>query len=88
MKNLRNLLATMSLMAVLMVSTSTAKAGILMSDLRSGDTQPCTEIKKDDSTKVDSGILVTFTGILVTFTGILVTFSDDSQVDCGILMSD
>ena len=85
MKNLRNLFATITLMAVLMVSASTARAGILMTDgLKSEAPQPCTT-----ETKVDSGILVTFTGILVTFTGILVTFSDDTtKVDCGILVTD
>jgi len=82
MKNLRNLLATVTLTAVLMISVSTAKAGILLSDLKNGDSQPCT------STKVDNGILVTLSGILVTLTGILVTVSDDTPVDCGILMTD
>jgi hypothetical protein len=87
MKNLRNLLATITLMAVLIVSASTARAGILMTDgLKADDPQPCVETK-GDSTKVDSGILVTFTGILVTFTGILVTFKNDTQTDCGILVT-
>ena len=85
MKNLRNLFATITLMAVLMVSASTARAGILMTDnLKGEEPQPCTT-----ETKVDSGILVTFTGILVTFTGILVTFKDEpTTVDCGILVTD
>ncbi len=87
MKNLRNLLATITLMAVLMISASTARAGILLTDLRGSDTQPCAETK-NEAPKVDSGILVTFTGILVTFTGILVTFSDDAQNDCAIIMND
>ena len=70
-----------------MVNVSTTKAGILMTDdLKSSDPQQCAE-NKDDSTKVDSGILVTFTGILVTFTGILVTFDDDAQNNCGILVT-
>jgi hypothetical protein len=87
MKNLSNLLTTITLLAVLTVSVSTAKAGILMSDLKNGDAPACAETK-NDTTKVNNGILVTFTGILVTFTGILVTFSDGSQVDCGILITD
>jgi hypothetical protein len=80
-------LAAVTLMGILTISTSTVKAGILMTDdLKSETTQPCVETK-DTSTKVDSGILVTFTGILVTFTGILVTFSDNTQTDCGILVT-
>ena len=87
MKNLRNLLATIALMSVFIVSASTARAGILMTDgLKANDPQPCVD-NKDDSTKVNSGILVTFTGILVTFTGILVTFNNDSQTNCGILVT-
>ena len=75
MKNLRKLLAAITLMTVLIVSASTARAGILMTDgLKADDPQPCVE------TKVDSGILVTFTGILVTF-------KSDSQTDCGILVT-
>jgi hypothetical protein len=87
MKNLRNLLATITLMAILMVNASTVRAGILMTDdLKVADPQPCVE-NKDDPTKVDSGILVTLTGILVTFTGILVTLKNDTQTDCGILVT-
>ena len=86
MKSVNNLLATITLTAVLLVSASSVRAGILMTDLQSNESQPCSET--DDSTKVDSGILVTFTGILVTFnTGILVTFKKNTQLDCGILVT-
>ena len=87
MKNLRNLMMGFVLAATLMIGTGTANAGILLSDLRGNDPQPCTETKSD-SVKVDNGILVTFTGILVTFTGILVTVMDETPVNCGILLSD
>ncbi len=86
MKNLRNLMAGFILAITLMIGAGTANAGILLSDLRGNEPQPCTEMK--NSEKVDSGILVTFTGILVTFTGILVTVADDTPVNCGILLSD
>ena len=87
MKNLRNLLAVITLMAVLMVTASTAKAGIMLSDLQSGDPQPCTQTTGDST---NWGILVTgLTGILVTgFTGILVTGAADTPVNCGIMLSD
>jgi hypothetical protein len=88
MKNLKNLLAAVTLMAVLMISATTANAGLLVSDFSGGgDTQSCTET---NGGKTNWGILVTgFTGILVTgFTGILVTGATDTPVNCGILMSD
>jgi cytochrome b len=88
MKNLRNLLAKIVLMAILMVMASTVKAGILMTDdLTNGDStsQPCQETKED--TKVDSGIIVHLTGIIVHFTGIIVHVSGtESTTDCGIIV--
>jgi hypothetical protein len=89
MKNLRNLLTTIAFVAVLMISAPTAKAGILMSDLTDGDTRPCTETKVE-STKIDWGVIVQgFTGVIVQgFTGVIVQGVTNTQVDCGILMSD
>ena len=80
MKNLRNLLATVTLMAVLMISASTAKAGILLSDgLKSNDPQPCTKTNGD--TKTDWGIVIT------SFTGIVITSAVDTPTDCGIVIT-
>jgi hypothetical protein len=88
MKNLRNLLATITLMAILVMSASTAKAGIMLSDLSGGDTQSCTAEK--NNSKVDWGIVLTgFTGIVLTgFTGIVLTGAVDTPADCGILITD
>jgi hypothetical protein len=88
MKNLRNLLTTITLMVVLMTSVTTAKAGILMSDLKGDDTQSCTETKTDS--KTNWGIVITsLTGIVITsLTGIVITSVTDAPVDCGILMTD
>ena len=86
MKNLRNLLATVTLMGILMISASTAKAGILLTDdFVKTESQPCEEMK--DDTKVDSGIIVHLTGIIVHFTGIIVHIAEtDSNTDCGIIV--
>ena len=84
MKNLRNLMATITLMAILMIGASTAKAGFLVSDFAQRDnTNPCNE-------KSYKGILITdLTGILITdLTGILITDLTDSQTNCGILITD
>jgi hypothetical protein len=88
MKNLRKLLTAVTLMAVLMISASTARAGILMSDFKGNETQPCTETKMDS--KTNWGIVITsLTGIVITsFTGIVITSAVETPVDCGILMSD
>lgn len=88
MKNLRNLLAAITLMVVLMVGTSSAKTGLLVSDLNGNNPQPCSE-KKDDS-KTEWGIIITsFTGIIITsFTGIIITDVVETPVDCGIIITD
>lgn len=88
MKNLRNLMATITLMAVLMIGASTANAGILLTDgLKSDAPQPCTE--KQGETKTDWGIVITsFTGIVITsFTGIVITSATETPVDCGIVIT-
>jgi hypothetical protein len=87
MKNLKNLMAGFILVFTLMIGAGTANAGILLSDLRGNNPQPCTETGKNTD-KVDNGILVTFTGILVTFTGILVTIADDTNTNCGVIVTD
>ncbi len=84
MKNLRNLLATITLMTILMIGASTAKAGFLVSDFAQHDNQPCTETS-------NTGILISgLTGILISgFTGIIVQDGADHQDElCGILVSD
>jgi hypothetical protein len=88
MKNLKKLLTATTLFILLIVSASSAKAGLLVSDLVDNNPQPCIETSKDS--KLDWGIVVTgFTGIVVTgFTGIVITGAVDTPVDCGILMSD
>lgn len=88
MKNLRNILATFLLVTTLMVSATSAKAGLLVSDLTNQNTQICTETKEDS--KPDWGVIVTgLTGVIVTgFTGVIVTGAVETPVDCGILMTD
>jgi hypothetical protein len=85
MKNLKNLMAAVTLLAILVLGTGSANAGILMSDFTGGSEDPCTE----GPTKYDSGILMSdFTGIILHRVGIILHKGDSGQVDCGILMSD
>lgn len=86
MKNLRNILATVTLMAILMIGTSTASAGILMTDeLVKSEPAPCTETKINE--KVNSGIVVHLTGIILGFTGIVVHVTDiEPTIECGIVV--
>ncbi len=88
MKNLRNLIAAVTLMAVLVMGSISANAGILLGDLK-GNSDTCA-----NDTKVDSGIIIGgFTGIIIGgFTGIIIGGVSGTgcqeQSDSGILLGD
>lgn len=93
MKNLRNLLATVTLMAIIMIGATNANAGLLMSDFAGDSSDPCAEStgKSDDTNW--SVIVTGFTSVIVTgFTSVIVTGlangGDDNNTNCGILLSD
>ena len=82
MKNLRNLMAAVTLAMVLMVGTSMANTGILMTDLKGDDTQPCTE------TKVDWGVIIhSVTGVIIhSVTGVIIHSATDTNTNCGVII--
>jgi len=93
MKNLKNLMTTVTLLAILVLGTGSANAGILMSDFTGGVEDPCTE----SPTKYDSGILMSdIAGVILHGFGVVLhrdgvvlhKGGGGGQVDCGILMSD
>lgn len=83
---MRNLLAAITLMMVLAVSSTFAKGGLLVSDFSGGtNEQPCTEV---DYTIVPTGLTTIVPTGLITivptgFTGIIVF--TDSATDCTIV---
>lgn len=90
MKNLKNLLAAITLLAVLVLSTTSANAGIYMTDFAGQpNNDPCSV--KDEGEQ-DTGIIIAgFTGIIIAgFTGIIIAGKEapTPQVNCGILMTD
>jgi hypothetical protein len=92
MKNLKQLLAAGMMMGVLMVGTSFAGAGLLVSDYAEQATDPCAEEQTNDATGIlmsdYTGILMSdYTGILMSdYTGILMSDYTDEQPVCGILV--
>lgn len=85
MKNLKKMIATLGLAVVMMMTVSTANAGIILADAKGDTNQPCTEQKGD---KADWGIVIhAFTGIVIhAFTGIIIVGAADTPVDCGIVI--
>lgn len=88
---MKKLVATISLMTVLMVGN--AFAGIIVNGELSGrDQQPCTTNQNGKGWINDfTGIIVNgFTGIIVNgFTGIIVNgATDNTPVNCGIILGD
>jgi hypothetical protein len=77
MKNLKKLVATATLMGIIIIGVTNVNAGIIVS---LSDKQQCTEI---DDTKVDNGIIVSLTGIIVSLTGIIVSYNDSPQGGCA-----
>lgn len=95
MTNLKNLLASITLAAVIILGTMSANAGILVSDfVKSGNDNPCTA---NDDVKLDMGIIVAgITGIIVAGRtgiivagrdGIIVAGKDGASSDCGIIVA-
>lgn len=82
---MKNILAAITLVVVLMVGTTFAGTGLLMSDLTGDQTpQPCSESTASDGTGI---IVVGFTGIIVVgFTGIIVVGATEAPTDCGIIV--
>lgn len=96
MKNLRNLLATISLLAVMVISATSVNAGIMMSDRSNPSDGSCGD---SSDIKFDISILDSIAGIIVAGrTGIIVAGRDGIIVAgkegsnpgdrCGIMMSD
>lgn len=79
------MIATLGLAVVMMMTVSTANAGIIVTDAKGNTNQPCTEQKGD---KADWGIIITdFTGVVVWgFTGIIIVGASDTPVDCGVVV--
>ena len=69
MKILKGWIPTGAMIAVILMGTTFANAGVVVGGLKSDDKPPCTEIEK-----VDSGVVVGgFTGVVVGgFTGVVV----------------
>jgi hypothetical protein len=91
MTNLKNLLATITLLAVVVLGTTSANAGLIMSDFTGqGNNNPCTA---NDGVKLDMGIIVAgITGFIVAGrTGIIVAGRDGIIVagkdNCGIIVA-
>ncbi len=79
------MIATLGLAVVMMMTVSTANAGIILADAKGDTNQPCTEQKEG---KTDWGIILAdFTGVVVHgFTGIIIVGAADTPVDCGVVV--
>jgi hypothetical protein len=101
MKNLKNMMAAVLMVAVLMIGATSAKAGILLSDFapEAGNGGTCGQTTDRDTvaSSENTGIIVMdFTGIIVMdFTGIIVmdlvgsqNSRNQSQCRDGMLLSD
>ena len=93
MKNCKKIIATLTMVGIIMMGVTATNAGILMSDFTGADNNPA-PCSLDNSKGDFIGIIVGgFTGIIVGgFTGVSVEPVNNDEicvrVDSGILMSD
>ncbi|PYS99590.1 MAG: hypothetical protein DMF63_10915 [Acidobacteria bacterium] len=88
MKTLKGWITTTCLVAMLMVSTMTANAGIIIA----GAVDPCTDSTTAKTGKLNSGIIIAgLTGIIIAgFTGIIIAGGTSTEVpteSCGIIIA-
>ena len=78
MKNLKNLLAAVTLFGVMMIGTPSVRAGLLVTDF-SGNDNTCTQ--EGDS---NGGVIITgYTGVIITgFTGVIITGFTGNDQSC------
>ena len=83
---MKNVFTIIALVGILVLGSTVANAGLLVSDFAPTTTNPCSE----QTTKQGTGIIVAgFTGIIVAgFTGIIVAgLTEDVPVNCGIIVA-
>lgn len=83
MRTLKGWITTTCLVAMLMLSTTAAKAdGVIIGGR---DTSPCTAPVK---VKVDYGVIIGgLTGVIIGgFTGVIIGGLTDTPVDCGVII--
>ena len=90
---MKKLIATATLFGVIIINTTTAQAGMLLSDLFGGTETPAPCATRDIDVKVptvgvDSGIIVKLVGIIVKAAEEGVASNGCENVDYGIMLSD
>ena len=82
MKNIKNTVATIALMAVLGLGSTVANAGIIISDAPVPET-------KSQCTTVKGGFLQTMAGVLIQgISGVLIQGVNGMLISDGLIMSD
>lgn len=84
MKNLKKLIATVTLTGIIIIGATNARAGLMLSDFVDGDqeqSQPCQE---NNENKVDWGIIITNFGIIITN---IIGMDDNTETNCGIIIT-
>ncbi|MEP7148864.1 MAG: hypothetical protein ABI857_08270 [Acidobacteriota bacterium] len=86
MNTLRGWITTTCLVAMLMVSTMTANAGVI---IIGATEEPCTPAA-DTEAKIDYGVIIAgFTGVIIAgFTGVIIAGATSEPVDnCGVIIA-
>jgi hypothetical protein len=88
MRNLKNMLAAITMTAILVFGTTFANAGIIIAGAERGDSKTCSEDTKDGGFGVSgiiiAGIIIAKTGIIIANAGIIIAKEDPTGA-CGTI---
>ena len=87
MRTVKGWITTTCLVSMLMVSTMTANAGVIIAGVTAPAPAPCTE--KSTKEKVDFGVIIAGIGIIIAgFTGIIIAGVKAEPVEeCAVIIA-
>lgn len=92
MKNIKKVVTTFAIAAILGLSASATNAGVIVNFTRDSAEKQCVESKTQGQTQFNrgvivnlTGVIVNFTGVIVNFTGVIVNYATPAKAECGHL---
>ncbi|MCO6511425.1 MAG: hypothetical protein J5I65_11600 [Aridibacter famidurans] len=92
MKNIKKVVTTFAIAAILGLSASVTNAGVIVNFTRDSSEKQCVASKTQDQTQFNrgvivnlTGVIVNLTGVIVNLTGVIVNYTSPAPSECGHL---